>query len=73
MPASEAPINACMVSTHQRLVFSKSINGLHSGLITQGRASHPVYNPTSASESPICIYITTESPVTMMLGNPSAK
>ena len=29
----------CMVSTHQRLVFSKSMNGLHRGLMTHGRAS----------------------------------
>ena len=73
IPASEAPINACMASTHQRLVFNKSINGLQRGLITQGSASHPVNNPTSASERPICIYITTDKPVTMILGKPSAK
>ena len=42
MPARAAPMRACMVSTHQRLVFSKSMNGLHKGLMTQGRASHPV-------------------------------
>ena len=42
MPARAAPMSACMVSTHQRLVFSRSMNGLHRGLITQGRASHPV-------------------------------
>ena len=30
------------LNTHQRLVFSKSMKRLHKGLITQGRASHPV-------------------------------
>ena len=42
MPARAAPMSACMVSTHQRLVFSKSMNGLHRGLMTHGRASQPV-------------------------------
>ena len=50
-----------------------SMNGLHSGFTTQGRASQPVYSPSSASESPICMYITAASPVTRTFGRPSAK
>ena len=73
MPASEAPMRACIVNTHQRLVFKRSMKGLQRGLMTQGKASQPVKRPTSASVKPICIYITTESPVTIMLGSPSAK
>ena len=66
-------MSACIVSTHQRLVFKRSMKGLHKGLMTQGRASHPVKRPTSASVSPICMYMTTERAVTMTLGSPSAK
>ena len=42
MPASALPMSSCIVSTHQRFVFSRSMNGLHSGFTTQGRASQPV-------------------------------
>ena len=42
IPANPAPISNCMVVVHQRLVFIKSMNGLHNGLMTQGKFSQPV-------------------------------
>lgn len=37
MPANASAIAHCMVMVHHRLVRIMSINGLHSGLMTQGR------------------------------------
>ena len=42
MPARALPISSCIASTHQRLVLRRSMNGLHNGFITHGRASQPV-------------------------------
>ena len=36
-PPKAAPMSSCMPVIHQRLVFTTSINGLHNGLMTQGR------------------------------------
>jgi len=37
IPANPAPSSNCIVTIHQRLVFSKSTNGLQNGFMTQGR------------------------------------
>ena len=42
MPASPAPSSNWVVIIHHRLVRSRSINGLHRGLMTQGRFSQLV-------------------------------
>ena len=36
-PPKAAPMSTSIVRIHQRLVFTTSTNGLHKGLITQGR------------------------------------
>ena len=41
-PASEEPKSNCMAITHQRFVLYKSTNGLHKGLIIQGKPNQPV-------------------------------
>ena len=72
-PANDEPSNNCIASTHQRLVLYKSTNGLHRGLMTQGKPSQLVYSPISVSVMPSCIYITTATVMTTTLGSPSAK
>ena len=37
MPARPAPTSICMVTTHHRLVFNRSMKGLQKGLMTHGR------------------------------------
>ena len=64
IPASPAPTKICMVTTHQRLVFSKSIKGLQNGLITQGRYNQLVYRAMSVLEIPSFLYIITEMVIT---------
>ena len=41
-PPRAAPMSSCMVTIHQRFDFSMSTNGLHRGLMTQGRYSQEV-------------------------------
>ena len=41
-PPNAAPMSSCIDVIHHRLVFMRSMNGLHSGFITHGRYSHEV-------------------------------
>lgn len=73
IPASPAPMSSCMEVIHHRFVRSKSTNGLHNGLITQGRFSQLVYKAISVFDMPIRLYITNEITMTATYGMPCAK
>jgi hypothetical protein len=63
----------CIAMTHQRFVRIISTNGLHRGLITQGRYSNDVYMAISPFDIPIFVNIITEIVFTIKYGMPSAK
>ncbi|MNR60914.1 hypothetical protein D3C85_1825170 [compost metagenome] len=59
--------------TQVRLVPSNSTTGDHSGLITHGRYSQPVYSAISVLEMPVFLYIATDSVITTTYGMPWPK
>ncbi len=64
IPANDAANAHCIISVHLRFVDIMSINGLHTGFMTHGRYSHPVYNAMSVLDIPKRLYIITESVIT---------
>ena len=71
--ANAADIMTCMETTHHLLVRIISTNGDHSGLITHGRYSNPVYMAISPFPMPSFLNMITEITFTMKYGIPSAK
>jgi hypothetical protein len=53
-----------MLTIHQRLVFSKSTNGLQNGLITHGKYNQLVYKAMSVLDIPMRLYKITEMVIT---------
>lgn len=66
-------ISSCMAKNHFLLVACKSMKGLHSGLITQGKYNKLVYIPISSLLIPKFLYIKTDTEMIMAYGKPEAK
>ncbi len=64
IPPNPAPISSCMLTIHQRLVFSKSTNGLQNGLMTHGKYNQLVYKAISVLDIPMRLYKITEMVIT---------